>query len=254
MIAFAPERRDRLGGTPTSTRTTATLGNVMMTVIMLFTLPPLVYYIWFCLTFNRGHLVLPSAKMLGRFPLPTATSVAIVAGWLIFQGLLQIYAPGRWVEGTPLPDGTRLKYKMNGWIAWWVTWAILAAGVALSLFSPTILADQFGPLLTTANIFTYLFSFYLFWHGKRFGTKHERITNNAVYDFWLGTALNPRIAGFDLKLFCEARPGLIAWVVLDLSLAAKQYQVHGTVTLPMMLVVPSTSGTSPITTCTRRRS
>src|SRR5947199_266837 len=130
----------------------------------------------------------------------------------------------------------RVRYHSNGWMAWWVTWAILAAGVALSRFSPTILADQFGALLTTANIFTYLFSFYLFWHGRRFGTKHERITNNAVYDFWLGTALNPRIAGFDLKLFCEARPGLIAWVVLDLSLAAKQYQVHGTVTLPMMLV------------------
>jgi ergosterol biosynthesis ERG4/ERG24 family protein len=208
----------------------------MMTIIMLLTLPPLVYYIWFCLELNHGQLMLPSARMLDHFPLPTFTSVAIVAGWLIFQGLLQIYAPGKWVEGTPLPDGTRLKYKMNGWFSWWFTWAVLAAGLGLQLFSPASLADQFGALLTTANIFTYLFCFYLYWHGKRFGTKHERITNNPVYDFWLGTALNPRIAGFDLKLFCEARPGLIAWVVLDLSLAAKQYQLHGIVTVPMMLV------------------
>jgi protein-S-isoprenylcysteine O-methyltransferase Ste14 len=159
-----------------------------------------------------------------------------VAGWLIFQGLLQIFAPGKWVEGTQLSDGTRLKYKMNGWVAWWSTWAVLAAGLALEHFSPTILADQFGALLTTANIFTYLFCFYLYWHGKHFGMKHERITNNVVYDFWLGTALNPRVAGFDLKLFCEARPGLIAWVVLDLSLAAKQYELHGIVTVPMILV------------------
>ena len=70
-----------------------------------------------------------------------------------------------------------------------------------------MLADQFGPLLTTVNIFTYLFCFYLYWHGKRFGKTAERITNNAIYDFWLGTALNPRIGSFDLKLFCEARPG-----------------------------------------------
>ena len=136
MIRVAPERQDTsLGGMPTSTRTTATLGNVTTTIIMLFTLPPLVYYIWICLAFNRGHLVLPSPEMLDYFPLPTATSVAIVAGWLIFQGLLQIYAPGKWVEGTPLPDGTRLKYKMNGWFAWWFTWAVLAAGGGTEPFS-----------------------------------------------------------------------------------------------------------------------
>jgi protein-S-isoprenylcysteine O-methyltransferase Ste14 len=237
MIAVAPEREeDKLGGTPTSTRTTATLANVVITVILLFTLPPLVYYFWFCLEFNQGHFALPSVGMLTHFPLPTATSVAIVAGWLIFQGLLQIYAPGKWVEGTPLPDGTRLKYKMNGWYAWWFTWVVLAAGVALNLFPPAILAVQFGALLTTVNIFTYLFSFYLYWHGKHFGMKDERITNNGVYDFWLGTALNPRIANFDLKLFFEARPGLIGWVALDLSLAAKQYELHGIVTVPMILV------------------
>jgi protein-S-isoprenylcysteine O-methyltransferase Ste14 len=235
MITSAPEQPSALGGTPTSTRTTATPRNVAITIIMLLTLPPLVYYMGFCLEFNRGQLMLPSAEMLDYFPLPTGTSVAIVAGWLIFQGLLQSYAPGKWVEGTPLLDGTRLKYKMNGWIAWWFTWVVLAAGVMLHLFSATILADQFGALLTTANIVTYLFCFCLYWYGKRFGTKHERITNNAVYDFWLGTALNPRVAGFDLKLFF-IRLGLIAWVVLDLSFAAKQYQVHGIVTVPMILV------------------
>ena len=98
MTVVAPERQGKLSATPTSRRTTATLGNVLMTVILLLTLPPLVYYFWFCLEFNQGHLALPSIGMLSRFPLPTATSAAIVAGWLIFQGLLQIYAPG---EGPP---------------------------------------------------------------------------------------------------------------------------------------------------------
>jgi Delta14-sterol reductase len=233
---LASEPAKALGGTPTSARTTATPANVALTIVMLLTLPPFVYYLWYCLEFNRGQLMLPSVAMLERFPLPTATSVAIVAGWLVFQGLLQIVAPGKWIEGTPLPDGPPLKYKMNGWFAWWFTWAALAAGAALHFYSPVTLADQFGALLTTANIFTYLFCIYLYWHGKRFGTQHERITNNTVYDFWLGTALNPRLGGFDLKLFCEARPGLIAWVVLDLAFAAKQYQLHGFVSVPMLLV------------------
>jgi hypothetical protein len=77
---------------------------------------------------------------------------------------------------------------------------VLAAGLALEHFSPTILADQFGALLTTANIFTYLFCFYLYWHGKHFGMKHERITNNVVYDFWLGTALNHMSASFQVVM------------------------------------------------------
>lgn len=35
---------------------------------------------------------------------------------------------------------------------------------------------------------------------------------NVVYDFFKGHELNPRIKNFDLKFFCEMRPGLIGWV------------------------------------------
>lgn len=33
-----------------------------------------------------------------------------------------------------------------------------------------------------------------------------------MYDFFKGRELNPRIKNFDLKFFCEMRPGLIGWV------------------------------------------
>ena len=33
-----------------------------------------------------------------------------------------------------------------------------------------------------------------------------------MYDFFKGRELNPRIGTFDLKFFCEMRPGLIGWV------------------------------------------
>jgi hypothetical protein len=52
----------------------------------------------------------------------------------------------------------------------------------------------------------------------------------------MGTSLNPRCRGFDWKFFFEGRPGLAGWTVLDLSLAASQYQLHGAVTTPMVLV------------------
>ena len=218
------------------TRTAVTPAKVAITVILLMTLPLFVYFLWFCLTYNGGRLTQPSYEMIKRFPLPTVTSLAIVTGWLVLQALLQVLAPGKWVEGSPLPDRTRLKYKMNGGFAWWFSLAVLAGGAALQLYSPALLVDEFGALLTTANILTFVFCIYLYWHGTHFATPLERPANNPIYNFWLGTALNPRIGNFDLKLFFEARPGLIAWVVLDFALAAKQFQLNGFISVPMILV------------------
>ena len=223
-----------MGGAPPSTSPTAI--RIATAAVMLLVLPLLVYYVWMSLEFNHGWPMVPSSALLRYFPLPTWTATWIIIGWFAFQALLQIYGPGRSIEGTPLADGIRLKYKMNGWFAWWFTWTAATAGVALGLFSPRLLADQFGPLLTTTNIFTYLICSYLYWHSKTLGAQHERRTGNVLYDFWLGTALNPRIGSFDLKLFCEARPGLIAWVLIDFSLAAKQHELHGFISVPMILV------------------
>ena len=92
--------RDQLGGTPTSVRPTATQFNVAMTVALLIALPPFVYYLWACLAFNHGRPMIPSAQLLDHFPWPTATSVGIVIGWLLFQALPQ-RVPRHPVEGTP---------------------------------------------------------------------------------------------------------------------------------------------------------
>jgi protein-S-isoprenylcysteine O-methyltransferase Ste14 len=62
------------------------------------------------------------------------------------------------------------------------------------------------------------------------------LTGNVFYDYFMGTSLNPRNGSFDWKLFCEARPGLIGWVAINLSIAAKQYEMYQTVSTPMILV------------------
>src|SRR5579871_1639160 len=203
-------------------------------------LPPLVYYMWICATRYDGALTIPHNKeellrLVSFVAAPTWQAVAIYLGWFLFQALLQIYAPGKWVEGTELADGTRLKYRMNGWFSWWFTWVCLAAGVLTGIISPTLLFDQFGPLLTVVNIFSFGLSIYLYIVGKR-RPDAGRVTGNPVYDYFMGTSLNPRIGNFDWKLFCEARPGLIGWVVINVSILFKQYQVHHTVTTAMILV------------------
>lgn len=42
-------------------------------------------------------------------------------------------------------------------------------------------------------------------------------TGSAVYDYFIGRELNPRIGNVDLKEFCELRPGLIGWLVINLG-------------------------------------
>jgi Ergosterol biosynthesis ERG4/ERG24 family len=203
--------------------------------LMLAALPLFTYYVWLCVSDFGGSLVWPRADMLSRIPAPTLSAVVLYGAWLFLQAILQIAAPGKIHEGVPLSDGTRLKYRMNGWFSFWFTIAAVFLAVKIGWLHATIAYDQFGPLLTTVQIFALALSVFLYFYGKA-SKRSERRSGNAFYDFVMGTALNPRLGDFDLKLFCEARPGLILWVLIDLSLAAKQYELNGAVTTPMILV------------------
>lgn len=61
-------------------------------------------------------------------------------------------------------------------------------------------------------------------------------TGNPIYDFFIGRELNPRIGSFDWKYFCELRPGLIGWTVLNLGMAVKQAELQGSVSIGMILI------------------
>lgn len=60
---------------------------------------------------------------------------------------------------------------------------------------------------------------------------------NPLYDFWHGRQLNPRIGSFDLKYFCELRPGMIGWGLLNVAMARKQALLTGSVSPAMAFVV-----------------
>ena len=207
----------------------------LVAVAMIGGLPIVTYYLWACLTYADGAFAAPSilASVI-RAAAPTATSLLIYGAWLLLQAGLQIAAPGRWHEGTPLADGSRLSYRLNGWFAFWATWAIVLAAVALGWISPAIAYDHFGPLLTTAHIAAFALAGFLFWWGLR--TPDPARTGDPLDDYLMGVALNPRVGAFDLKYFCEGRPGLILWAVFNASFAAKQYEIYGYVSGPMLLV------------------
>merc|ERR1712176_693637 len=83
-----------------------------------------------------------------------------------------------------------------------------------------------------------MLSTYLYWRSFKPGALLAKGGNsgNAIYDFFIGRELNPRIGSFDLKEFCELRPGLIGWAVLNMGMAAKQYLNTGSVSGSMILV------------------
>lgn len=165
-------------------------------------------------------------------------SLAVVCGWMGFQVLLERVLPGDVVEGTDLAvvgGQGKLKYTMNGHLAFWVS---IAAAAAAGPDRLAYLYDAYLPLGLASVGFSIVLSVYLYFSSFHKGALLARggNTGNPVYDFFIGRELNPRIGSLDLKEFCELRPGLIGWVVLNMGMAAKQYLNTGAVSGSMILV------------------
>ncbi len=211
-------------------------------VLAVLALPAVVYYLWISMRYHGGALLLPRSlaalrALLGEVPLPSWRATAIYSIWVLAQLLLQLYAPGRLYPGAPLDDGQRLKYRLNGWFSWWLTLLVVLVLVWRGVIPATLLYDELGSLLTVANIGSQLFAVYLQafpWLHRAAASERQR--GPLFRDFFAGVVLNPRLGSLDLKFFCESRPGLILWVLIDLSLAAKQIELFGRLSAPMLLV------------------
>ena len=105
-------------------------------------------------------------------------------------------------------------------------------------------------ICTIISIFVYVNSFSVPSPGMRNPDLRELApgghSGNIVYDFFIGRELNPRIelpffplassSTIDLKIFCEMRPGLLGWMILNLSNVAHQYQTYGYITDSIVLI------------------
>ena len=202
-----------------------------------------VYFLYFGVGFNDGGLV-PGRESdwSGFFAaiVPTAAAASVYLAWFVFQVLLERLLPGRVVRGTPLPDGSTLVYRINGGLAMAVSLAAVVAGHFLGWLSLTWLHANFGELLTVVTLFSFAFSLFVWWWGVHRPGGPSKRTGSFARDYFYGTALNPRVppvTGFDLKWFCECRPGLIGWIVLDFGMAATQYERYGEVSVAMWAVI-----------------
>merc|ERR1711907_688899 len=164
-----------------------------------------------------------------------AKGTVIVSAWMAFQAGLERILPGRVVEGTPLPakPSGRLKYTMNAHAAFWVS-VIVSIVLHLRRKSGAGLSriyDLYPALRHGSIAFAAALSLWLYKHSFNKTDQPETgkliagggKSPSAVYNFFIGRELNPRIGSFDLKVFCELRPGLIGWALINAGMAAKQY-------------------------------
>lgn len=237
---------------------TTTLFSFISTLGILLLTPLLVFFFYIACVEFEGSLANTAeafvnqswADLAALLPPFEIKAFFLLAGWIIFQGILYLFLPdqihkavpiyrGGIQQGSVTPGGETLSYQINGLQSWLISHVLfLACSFGLGLFSPTILADLWGPLLWVVNIFGYCLAWFVFIKAYIAPTSllDRKFSGNFLYDFYMGIEFNPRIKNFDFKLFFNGRPGIIAWSLINISFAAKQYALYGTVTNGMILV------------------
>ncbi|KAL0954525.1 hypothetical protein HGRIS_003492 [Hohenbuehelia grisea] len=170
-------------------------------------------------------------------------AMLVYLGFYAFCVVAWAVLPGRIVEGVPLRTGGAKKYKINGLATFICALCIAIAVIAIrGPESFTFFYDHWIGIITATIFMSVLQSLACYLHSflpsKLLALGGN--TGNPIYDFFIGRELNPSIGSFDLKSFNELRPGLILWVLIDISMACAQATRRGglaKVTDSMWLVV-----------------
>lgn len=220
-----------------------TLTNVVSTFMVLWC-PVWVTMNWMSLEYFDGSLPAlikafwttdDALSMIWRYlPQASWTASLAYASWLAFQALLYYALPGKTSFGQRTPGGCRHRYEINGAMAWAITHLLFAVAVVQGWLDPAWIAKNWAGLFVAANVYGYLLAVFVFVKGRYAPTNVEdrkfsgessfprrsdasahACLGSWAYDFWMGLELNPRIGShFDVKLFHNGRPGIVAWTLM----------------------------------------
>ncbi|XP_077183371.1 delta(14)-sterol reductase TM7SF2 isoform X2 [Paroedura picta] len=213
-------------------------GGFLGAFCLLFLLPATVFVLLLtCRTEQASLLNFP-------LPLPTLRSLwnpqdfALVLAWVGLQALLYMLPLGKVTEGTVLRDKSRLLYCINGIHAMWITALLvgvgMVAGLRLSYIYDHLLQLAFSATVLAFGLSILLYLKALLAPGTALAPGGN--SGNPIYDFFIGHELNPRIGTFDLKFFCELRPGLLGWALINMGMLVKETELRGNPSLAMILV------------------
>ncbi|KAH6887022.1 ergosterol biosynthesis ERG4/ERG24 family-domain-containing protein [Thelonectria olida] len=172
-------------------------------------------------------------------PQITLKGLFAVASWIGLQALFFQYLPGERQTGQYTPAGYLLSYRMNGLYAWILTHVLYAALGLVGILDPAFIPRNWSSLIGAMNLAGILISALAFVKAHVMPTHPEdrKFSASWLYDFYMGIELNPRLGeSFDLKLFSNGRPGMIAWTLIDISNMAYQYQTQQYVEPSLILI------------------
>lgn len=181
-----------------------------------------------------------------------ATCWKAYLAWFFTLAVFDVYSPGKDLEGIELRDGSKLSYRINGLFMLSTLVLLLVSRLFASedYYLPELqfIYDNQMKLVMVTIIFSFLLSLFVYFISfiplrapNAAGTK-ERIlsingnSKNPIYDWFIGRELNPRIGAWDIKLFCELRPGLLLLFLINLACVHNQYHKQGKVTDSIVLV------------------
>lgn len=169
--------------------------------------------------FSSKYLPRPSLKV----------SLGYVA-WLLLQVFLYCFLPGPISTGQLTPAGNLLNYTTNGLLAWAVTHGVVIGAAVIGFLDLTFIADHWEALLVATNVYGIVLPIFLLIKGYVAPSYPNdcKYSGSLIADYFIGVELNPRLGkSFDLKLFHNGRPGIIAWTLIDISYAAAQHRDLG---------------------------
>ncbi|KAI6037960.1 ergosterol biosynthesis ERG4/ERG24 [Pisolithus marmoratus] len=163
--------------------------------------------------------------------------------WYMFCVVAWAVLPGDWIEGVQLRTGGKKQYKINAFSTFLLTLGITTGYIMR--FGPqsfTFIYHKWVGFITAALVMSVVQALAVYVASFRKGALLAVGGNsgNPIYDFFIGRELNPSIGQFDIKSFNELRPGLILWVLVNISMLCEQAVRRGglqNVTYSMWLVV-----------------
>ncbi|KAF8958356.1 ergosterol biosynthesis ERG4/ERG24 [Flammula alnicola] len=149
----------------------------------------------------------------------------IYLAWYAFCVAAWAILPGDRVAGTTLRTGEKKQYKINAFST-----LLLALGVTSGVIlrngpeAFTFIYNKWVGLVSASVVMAVVQATYCyissFGKGKLLALGGN--TGNHIYDWYIGRELNPSIGSLDLKSFNELRPGLILWVLINISMVCEQ--------------------------------
>lgn len=220
------------------------LRTTILPLLLMLITPPIVALVWITCVHHDGSLLalaraLSLDMLVREWPRPSLAAVQIIAVFALLEAVLLVVIPGKKHLGPVTPAGNRPAYKLNGVAAWLVTHAILyVAAYQLHWFSPGLVYDRFGEILTTLTLASLAFCVFLYFKGSYFPSSTDAgRSGNVIWDFYWGVELHPTVLGYSLKQYINCRLGIMGWSVLIVAFLAKQHEATGHVSTSMLVSV-----------------